>query len=81
MVLVEDEVLASANISEEELRIEIAILLFQQHRLTIGKAARFARILNHEFAQLLLKRNIPLFEYRDEDLELDMKALQKMQNS
>lgn len=79
MVIVEDEVLTAANISAEELRVEIAILLFQQHRLTAGKAARLAEVSAQEFEKLLLSRGIPRYEYRDEDLELDLKALEKMQ--
>lgn len=78
---IEEEVWEAANITEGELRIEIALLLFQQHRLSAVKAARVAQISEQDFEQLLLKRGIPRHEYRDEDLELDLKALKKMQQS
>lgn len=81
MVIVEEEVLVAANISEEEFLIEIAVLMFQQKRLTAGRAAKLARISEQEFDQLLFQREIPRFEYRDEDLDLDLKAVEKLQQS
>jgi predicted HTH domain antitoxin len=81
MVLLDEEILQEAQISESELRLEIAILLFQQHRLAIGKAARFARISEATFEQQLSQRNIPRYFYEMEDLDLDLKTLKKMRQS
>ena len=81
MVIIEEEILAAANISEEELLVEIAILMFQQQRLTAGRAAKLARVSEQEFDQILLQRGIPRYEYRDEDLDLDLKAVEKLQHS
>jgi predicted HTH domain antitoxin len=81
MVLLDEEILHEANISEAELLLEIAILLFQQHRLTLGKAARLAQISEAQFEQRLAQRNIPRYFYEMEDLDLDLNTLKKMRQS
>ncbi len=41
-VVIPDDILTAAGISEAELKLEIAIMLFQQEKISIGKARRLA---------------------------------------
>ena len=41
-VLIPDDILQAAGMSKAELKLEIAIMLFQQEKISIGKARRLA---------------------------------------
>lgn len=44
IVVIPDDVLTSARMSEAELKLEIAIMLFEQNKISIGKARRLAGV-------------------------------------
>ena len=71
-----DEILQSAQISEAELKLEIAILLYQRKKISLGQARRLAEISRIEFQKQLANRGICL-NYDLEALESDLKTLQK----
>ena len=73
-----DDLLAAAQISEEEALVELAITLCQQERLTTGQAARMARMNKFTFQELLKKRNIPIYRPTVEDFEQDLETLRKL---
>jgi predicted HTH domain antitoxin len=70
-VTVPDEILRSAHLTDDEMRLEIAITLFQQDRLTLAQAARFAGLGQLDMQRALAGRGIPL-HYTDEDLDHDL---------
>ncbi len=70
-VTVSDEVLQTAKLSEAEFRVEIAVTLFQQDRLTLGQAALFAELPQLDMQRMLASRRIPI-HYGLEDLEHDL---------
>jgi predicted HTH domain antitoxin len=72
-----DDLLAAAHISEDEALQELAIALFQQERLTLGQAARFAKISVDSFMQVLASRKISL-HYGVADFEQDLETLRKL---
>ncbi|MBD2771801.1 UPF0175 family protein [Iningainema tapete] len=76
-VLIPDDILQSAKISEEELKLEIAILLYQQRKLSTGKARRFAGMNLIEFQGELAKRGICI-NYDVEDFQADLETLRKL---
>lgn len=41
-LVIPDEFLQTVHISEADLKLEIAILLFQQEKITLGTASQFA---------------------------------------
>ena len=59
MVLIEDSVLEAANMSEQELKVELAVMLYAQNRLSFGQARKLAGMGYFEFEKLLFDRNIP----------------------
>ncbi len=71
------DILDSARLSLEELRVEIAIHLFARGRLGIGKAHELAGMSLWEFRQLLGSRQIAP-HYDLEDLEDDVATLRDL---
>ena len=72
---ISDEFLETAKISEGELKLEIAIILFQQEKITLGTASQFAGMNQLEFQRILGSRKIPI-HYGIEDLHQDLQTLQ-----
>jgi predicted HTH domain antitoxin len=77
-ILISDATLQACQMSAEEFKQEIALLLFQAGRLTLGHASRLAEMEPYSFRQLLKQRKIPLYVYDVEDFELDLKNLREL---
>lgn len=73
-VVIPDEILQATQMSEEELRQEIAILLFQKEKLTLAQASRFAGSDQLKFQHLLASRQIPV-HYDVAEFEADLNQL------
>ena len=76
-VVISDETLQAAGMSDSELKQEIAILLFQKNKLTLGQASRLAKISQFRFQHLLASRNIPI-HYDVDDFEVDLATLKDL---
>jgi predicted HTH domain antitoxin len=61
-VLISDDVLQAAQISETELNREIAILLFQQKKLGLSKARELSGVPLIEFQRELASRGITVHD-------------------
>jgi predicted HTH domain antitoxin len=72
-----DDILQAARMSEEELRRELALLLFQQEKLSLGKASQLAKMTRLEFQHLLASRRIPV-HYDVADFEQDLRTLKEL---
>jgi len=66
MLVIEDTYLAASGYSEVELRLEIAVMLFEKERLSLRKAAALAGVHWIIFMKELDKRKI--FLHYDESL-------------
>ena len=66
MVVIEDKYLKASNLQEKELKVEIAVMLFEQERLSLRKAAELAGLHWLDFMKLLNEREISL--HYDESL-------------
>jgi predicted HTH domain antitoxin len=55
--------LPDTNISERELREFIAIKLFQEKFVSLGKAAELAEYSERTFADILLRKGVPAIEF------------------
>jgi predicted HTH domain antitoxin len=71
------EVLHVTRMTPEELRRELAIYLFQQGKLSFGKAKEMAGMTAWAFQQLLGSRSIPV-HYGIEDYEQDLITLREL---
>lgn len=61
-VIISDDILKAAQISELELKREIAILLFQQKKLNLSKARELSGLPLIEFQQELANRGIDIYD-------------------
>ena len=64
------------HLTETDLRTELAIALFQQHRITLGTASQLAELHQIEFQRLIASRGICI-HYDVEDLEQDLISLRQ----
>jgi predicted HTH domain antitoxin len=78
-VIISDEVLMAARISEPEVKQELAFPLFQQERLTLGQASRLAEISQLAFQALLADRQIPI-HYGVEEFHEDLRTIRQMEH-
>lgn len=76
-VVIPNEILTTTRINEEEMKREIAVMLFQKDKLTLAQASRFAGMNRIAFQHLLASREIPV-HYGVEDFEQDIKNLREM---
>ena len=75
--VISSETLQAARMSAEELKREVAVLLFQTDRLTLGQASRLADMPVFDFQHLLASRRIGP-HYDVEDFEEDVETLRKL---
>jgi predicted HTH domain antitoxin len=71
------EIIHATRMTPEELRRELAIYLFQQGKLSLGKAREMAVMTVWAFQQLLGSRGIPT-HYGLEDYEADRSTLKEI---
>ena len=74
---VPQDVLESARLSAADLKTELAVALYAQQRLSIGKARELASMSLWEFRQLLASRRIAP-HYDEDDLAEDVKTLSEL---
>ena len=74
---VPQDILDSARLTPSELKVEIAIALHAQGRLSIGKAREFAGMTLWQFRQLLASRRIPP-HYDAAELNEDLTTLHEL---
>lgn len=68
------------GLTEQELRQELAVALFQQNRATLAKAAEIAGLTRLDFQRLLAARQIPVHYGLDEWAE-DLQGLHDQYDS
>ena len=74
---VPQDILDSARLTVPELKIEMAVYLYAQRRLSIGKGRELANMSLWEFRQLLASRRISP-HYDESDLQEDVSTLRNM---
>lgn len=73
------EIMIALNENEQELKdyfqSGIAIMLFQERKLTFGKAVQLSGLTRFEFEKVLTKKNIPFSNPDIEQVFSDMKKI------
>ena len=59
-MVISDDILESAHVTEAEVRSEIAVARFARERLTLAQAARLADLPHLDFQPLLAERKVPI---------------------
>ena len=73
-VVIDEETLHAARLSPSDFKQEIAVLLFEQSRLTLSQASHLAELPLLRFQHLLASRGIPM-HYDVDDFEADLATL------
>ncbi len=76
-MLIADDLLEPAHLTEAEVRIEIALALFAKDRLTLGQAARLAGLPHLEFQREIAGQRIPI-HYDVAEFQEDLKTLERL---
>jgi predicted HTH domain antitoxin len=76
-VEIPQDVLTSARLTAQEIKLELAVHLYAVGRLSIGKARELAGLPLFQFRQILASRQIPA-HYDIEDLEADVRTLESL---
>jgi predicted HTH domain antitoxin len=74
---VPQDILDSARLTITELQVELAVYLYSQGRLSVGKARELAGMSLWEFRQLLASRRIAP-HYDQTDLDQDLSTLREL---
>jgi predicted HTH domain antitoxin len=80
-VVISDETLKEAGLSEREAVVEIACRLFDAGRLALWPAAKLAGLSRTEFEHELGARKIAVYRPTVEDLVDDLAALEQLRGS
>jgi len=76
-LVIPNEIIHTTRMTEAELMQEIAIMLFQKEKLTLGQASRLAQVSQLQFQFLLASRQIPI-HYDVAEFEADLQTLQEL---
>ncbi|MCI0623157.1 MAG: UPF0175 family protein [Acidobacteria bacterium] len=76
-LVIPDDILQATRMSAAELKQELAVLLFQREKLTLGQASRLAEMSQVQFQHLLASRHIPL-HYDVAEFEEDLRTLREL---
>jgi len=60
------------NVSEDELKILLAIKLLEEGIVSLGKAAEIAEYSTKAFSEILLHRGVPPIRYENIDLKKEL---------
>lgn len=79
-LLIKNDALKKAEITAEELLIEIAVHLYDTERLSMGQASALCEMNILSFQQALSKRDVYI-KYDIDDLETDLRNLKQIRSN
>lgn len=77
-LVIDDAILNEAGLTEQEARIEFASRLYDAGKLSKVAAARFCGLDRVGFESELQRRGIDIFRYTPQDLDNDMRTLDRV---
>lgn len=77
-IVISDETLQQAGLSEQQARIEIACRLFDANKLSLWPAAQLAQLTRSQFESELHARHIAVYRPTVKDLEQDRQSMEKL---
>ncbi len=76
-IVIPDEIVRASQMSEGDLKLEIAIMLYKQEKISSGKACQWLGLNLIEFRRELGKRELTI-NYDVEDFEADLETLHSL---
>ncbi|MEY3826143.1 MAG: hypothetical protein RLZZ148_957 [Cyanobacteriota bacterium] len=77
-ILIPNELLRAAKMSDEELKLEIAIMLYKKEKISSGQARSWTGLTVLEFQHELIRRGLCL-NYDEDDFQSDIRTLQSLE--
>ena len=75
MEVLENDLEKIGEISDSELKLEIAILLYEKNKISLRKAAKMAGLSWLNFSKILCERDIPTVKMTDEDFKTEINTV------
>ena len=66
------------DVDPEEARLLLTMKLFEEGKVSLGKAAEMAGYTKRTYMELLGKRGIPIINYPPEELERELEVLEEL---
>ncbi|GAB7140811.1 hypothetical protein RsTz2092_07640 [Deferribacterales bacterium RsTz2092] len=66
------------DVSEAEARLALAVGLFEEHKVSIGKASEIAGVEYHTFWDLLVEKGVPVAIYTADDVRQELENVNKI---
>ncbi len=74
VIEIQDEALRGLGLTQTQALLDLAVGLFTERRITLGRGAEIAQVSQLDFQRQLSARNIPI-HYDIEDLQADVQTL------
>jgi predicted HTH domain antitoxin len=74
---INDDIVLSANLSDEDIRLALSLSLFQEDRITLAQAARLCGLDRIAFQHHLAARKIPI-HYGTRELVDDLRTIESL---
>jgi predicted HTH domain antitoxin len=78
-IKISEDILKFTELSDKEITLEIAIMLYKKEKLTLGQAAELTKLHQYQFQKELAKRSIPL-NYDVDSFKEDLNNLSYFKN-
>ncbi|MEO6949921.1 MAG: UPF0175 family protein [Ginsengibacter sp.] len=78
MLLLDDDFVKDINMSEQEIKLEFAIWLYERDKISLRKAAKMASLRWLDFSEILCERNISTVKMNSEDFETEIKTVKSL---
>jgi predicted HTH domain antitoxin len=78
MLLLDDQFLKTVDMTENEIKLEFGIWLYEREKISLRKAARFAGLDWISFSKILCQRNIPTVRMTKEDFEKEISTVNSL---
>jgi predicted HTH domain antitoxin len=75
--IIPDEVLAAAGLADSDLATELAVVLYEREKLSLGRAAEVAGMNKWVFNDLLAERSVPM-HYDERELARDFATVRRL---
>ncbi|MEA5537602.1 UPF0175 family protein [Limnoraphis robusta Tam1] len=75
-LVISDEIVKASGLSESELLLEIVLMLFQQEKISLGKASELMGVHRMQFQNLLADRDICV-HYDVAEFQEDLKIIEE----
>ena len=75
-LVISEDIVKASGLSEDELLQQIIIMLFQQDKISLGKASELLKISQIKFQRLIAERGISI-HYDVTEFQEDIQHLQK----